>query len=96
MTGVLTTRNGCIVIDNGRTAYALVWPKGTVFDRDRRHIIVTHHDGTRTAYELGKWQTLPGGEASPVDGSSSAYLPPGNPDCKGAGIAVSNAKLTTG
>ncbi len=92
-TGVLASRNGCIVIDNRRTALTLVWPKGTVFDNERRNIVVTHHDGTHTAYEIGKWQTLPGGGFSPVDGSSGVYLPPSNPKCRGAGFAVSNAKL---
>ena len=93
--GNITSRNGCIVVDNGKTALVLIWPKGTVFDGERRHILVTHDDSTRTAYEIGHWQTLPGGAFSPVDGSSSAFLSPGNPKCRGEGFAVSNAKVRT-
>lgn len=92
--GNIASRNGCIVVDNGRTALVLIWPKGTLLDVERRHILVTHNDGTRTAYEIGRWQTLPGGEFSPVDGSSKAYLSPGNPNCRGAGFAVSDVKVS--
>lgn len=93
-TGDIASRNGCIVVNNGKTALMLIWPKGTVLDVERRHILVTHDDGTRTAYEIGRWQTLPGGAVSPVDGSSSAFLSPGNPKCRGEGFAVSNAKVS--
>lgn len=92
--GTLARKNGCFVVDNGKTALVLIWPKGTLLDVARRHILVTHRDGTRTAYEIGRWQTLPGGAVSPVDGSSSALLLPGNAQCRGEGFAVSNAKVS--
>ena len=94
--GRIASKDGCIVIDNGKTALVLIWPKGTVFDVERRHITVTHNDGTHTAYGIGQWEALPGGEFSPVDGSSSAFLAPGNPKCRGEGFAVSNAKESAG
>lgn len=92
--GRIASKDGCIVIDNGKTALVLIWPKGTVFDVEGRHILVTHYDGTRTAYGLGRWQTLPGGGISHVDGGSSAFLAPGNPKCTGEGFAVSKAKVS--
>jgi hypothetical protein len=88
ITGLLTTKNGCVVIDNGRTDYALVWPNGTEFTDDRRAIAVPQGDGTRRSYALGHTYTLVGGGISHVDGGSASFEPPGNPACKGQGWIV--------
>lgn len=92
MTGRLTTRNGCMVLDNGRSVYVLVWPAGTTFARNRGAIVVPQDDGTRATYNLGRNYTLVGGGISHVDGSSAGFEPPGNAACKGQAWVVSATK----
>lgn len=96
MTGLLTTRDGCVVLDNGRTAYVLVWPAGTTFTRDRGTIVMSLDDGTRAPYSLGRNYSLVGGGISHVDGSSAGFEPPGNAACKGQAWVVSATRSRDG
>lgn len=96
MTGLVTMRNGCVMLDNGRTGYVLVWPAGTEFTSDRRTIVVPQDDGTRAAYTLGRNYTLAGGGMSRVDGSTTGFEPPGNAACQGQAWAVSTTRPRNG
>lgn len=90
MTGLLTMKNECVVLNNGAKSYVLVWPAGTEFTEDRRAIIVPQDQGAPARYVLGRTYTLVGGGVSNVDGGSGNFAPPGNPKCKGEAWIVSS------
>lgn len=96
MTGLLTFKDGCVVLDSGRSVYVLVWPIGTTFSADRRSILVQQDDGTTASYKVGRSHTLVGGAVSNVDGSSNAYEPPGNSACRGQAWIVSATNPKSG
>ena len=94
ITGTLATRDGCVVLDDGREARLVVWPKGTTWHERGNSIRVVHDDQSTTTYVLGRRYRLIGGGVSSFSGGSNGLAPPTNNNCSGPAWITSDLKPT--
>ncbi len=94
ITGTLEIRDGCVVLDDGREARFVVWPKGSTWHERGDSIRVVHDDQSSTTYVLGRRYRLIGGGVSSFSGGSNGLAPPTNSKCSGPAWITSDLKPT--